>query len=53
VTGTSLVTLPAHFLHAEGNFQSYNPISKILFSGDMGANLCPVEDFDKPAPKPH
>ncbi|MBH9553220.1 MBL fold metallo-hydrolase [Inhella gelatinilytica] len=31
--------LPAHFLHAEGNFQFYDPVSKILFSGDLAASL--------------
>jgi flavorubredoxin len=30
---------PAHFLHAEGNFQFYDPVSRILFSGDLGASL--------------
>ena len=44
-----LLALPAHFLHAEGNFQFYDPVSKILFSGDMGANLCPAGDLDRPA----
>ena len=34
-----LIALPAHFLHAEGNFQFYDPISKILFSGDLGVSL--------------
>ncbi len=45
--------LPAHFMHSEGNFQFYDPVSKILFSGDMGASLVdheqaakPVTDFD-------
>lgn len=45
--------LPAHFLHAEGNLQFYDPVSRILFSGDMGASLlpaaqagAPVTDFD-------
>ncbi|MGF1548173.1 MAG: MBL fold metallo-hydrolase [Thiotrichales bacterium] len=42
-----LMALPAHFLHAEGNFQFYDPISKILFSGDMGANLG-AGDLDTP-----
>lgn len=44
--------LPAHFLHAEGNLQFYDPVSRILFSGDMGASLlsnagtmAPVTDF--------
>jgi len=44
-----LKALPAHFLHAEGNFQFYDPISKILFSGDLGANLSPAERLDEPA----
>lgn len=34
-----LVALPAHFLHAEGNFQFYDPASRILFSGDLGASM--------------
>jgi len=42
-----LMALPAHFLHAEGNFQFYDPISRILFSGDLGANL-PPGDLNKP-----
>lgn len=49
--------LPAHFLHAEGNFQFYDPVAKILFSGDMGASIVPSElagepvtDFDKHLP---
>lgn len=44
-----LKAVPAHFLHSVGNFQLYDPISKILFSGDMGASLVedaqPVSDF--------
>ena len=43
-----LKALPAHFMHAEGNFHFYDPISKILFSGDMGANLGPKADLDTP-----
>lgn len=49
--------LPAHFLHSEGNFQFYDPVSKILFSGDLGASLVdhdlaaqPVTDFDAHLP---
>ncbi len=34
-----LIALPAHFLHAEGNFQFYDPVSQILFSGDLGVSL--------------
>ena len=34
--------LPAHFLHAEGNLQFYDPRSRILFSGDMGASMLPA-----------
>lgn len=36
---TELWALPAHFLHAEGNFQFYDPVSRILFSGDLGVSL--------------
>jgi flavorubredoxin len=37
--GASLFALPAHFLHSEGNFQLYDPRSKILYTGDLGASL--------------
>lgn len=43
--------LPAHFLHSVGNFHFYDPIAKILFSGDVGASSiegdtqAPVSDF--------
>jgi len=36
---TVIKALPAHFLHSVGNIQFYDPISKILFSGDMGASV--------------
>jgi flavorubredoxin len=36
---SDLIALPAHFLHAEGNFQFYDPVSRILFSGDLGVSL--------------
>lgn len=36
---SGIVAIPAHFLHSVGNFQFYDPISKILFSGDMGASM--------------
>ncbi|MDQ7038620.1 MAG: MBL fold metallo-hydrolase [Aquificota bacterium] len=45
-----LIVLPAHFLHSPGNFQVYDPVAKILFSGDLGASLGQdyffVEDFE-------
>lgn len=34
-----LVALPAHFMHAEGNFQFWDPASRILFSGDLGVSI--------------
>ncbi len=50
--------IPAHFLHSEGNFQFYDPVSKILFSGDLGASLMPpdlcgqpVKDFARHIPQ--
>ena len=46
---SKLKAIPAHFLHSVGNFQLYDPTSKILFSGDMGASLVddaqPVSNF--------
>ncbi len=45
-----LLLLPAHFLHSCGNFQVYDPTSKILFSGDLGAVVgvdeAVVSDFE-------
>jgi flavorubredoxin len=47
---TELIILPAHFLHSAGNFQVYDPVSKTLFSGDLGASVgldyVEVTDFD-------
>lgn len=37
--GSQLKIIPAHYLHTVGNFQIYDPISKILFSGDIGASI--------------
>lgn len=52
--GSALHALPAHFLHSVGNFSFYDPISRILFSGDVGSSLvrsgatyAPVPDFDE------
>ncbi len=42
--GSKLVLIPAHFLHSSGNIQVYDPISKTLFSGDLGASLLPPDD---------
>lgn len=36
---SELVLLPVHFMHAEGNFHFYDPVSRILFSGDLGVSL--------------
>lgn len=52
LAGLALRTIPAHYLHSSGNFHLYDPEAKILFSGDIGAALEPVdapvfvEDFD-------
>jgi flavorubredoxin len=37
--GAKLFALPGHFLHSEGNFQLYDPLAKILYTGDLGASL--------------
>jgi len=36
---SELWLLPAHFLHAEGNFHFYDPVSRILFTGDLGVSM--------------
>ncbi|HLS84566.1 MAG TPA: MBL fold metallo-hydrolase [Arenimonas sp.] len=36
-----LLALPAHFLHSVGNFSFYDPVSRILLSGDVGSSLVP------------
>jgi flavorubredoxin len=42
--------IPAHFLHSSGNFHVYDPVSKILYTGDLGASIGEdervVSDFD-------
>lgn len=43
-----IIAVPAHFLHAEGNFQFYDVRSRILFSGDMGASLVPHDAVTQP-----
>jgi len=45
--------IPAHYLHASGNYHVYDPEARILMSGDVGAALEPegapmfVDDFDE------
>jgi flavorubredoxin len=53
VGGLALEAVPAHYLHSSGNFHLYDPVARILFTGDIGAALLPpdrdslyVEDFD-------
>lgn len=41
--GLHLKLIPAHFLHSEGHINVYDPVSKILFSGDIGAGLMPLD----------
>ena len=57
LAGLSLQLIPAHYLHSSGNFNVYDPMAKILFSGDIGAALEPadsplfVENFAEHIPK--
>lgn len=39
--GFDLALLPAHFLHSEGQINIFDPISRILFTGDIGAAIMP------------
>jgi len=41
--GFNLQIIPAHFLHSEGQINVYDPRSKILFIGDIGAAMMPVD----------
>ena len=50
--------VPAHYCHSSGNFSVYDPNSRTLFSGDLGAALLPdddatlvVEDFAAHVPR--
>lgn len=51
--GPPLRAIPAHYLHSPGNFHLYDPLARILFTGDVGAAELPggaaggfvVEDF--------
>ena len=45
---TELVAVPAHFMHSEGNFQFWDPVSGILFSGDLGVSMGTSEDAKRP-----
>ena len=45
---STLKIIPAHYLHTVGFFQVYDPLSKILFSGDIGASLRDGHDAGKP-----
>ena len=56
-TGVRLMLIPSHFLHSTGCFSLYDPLSKILFTGDIGAALFPkgkrypiVSDFESHLP---
>lgn len=42
-----LKLLPAHYLHSPGQLNVYDPISKILFTGDIGAAEYQGEDFSE------
>jgi flavorubredoxin len=41
--GFDLQLVPAHFLHSEGQINVYDPIAKILFTGDIGAAMLPTD----------
>jgi flavorubredoxin len=57
LAGSPLVAVPGHFLYSPGNFQLYDPVSKILFTGNLGAstlsqseNIQTEEDFNRHLP---
>lgn len=42
--GFDLELVPAHFLHSEGQINVYDPLAKVLFTGDIGAAMMPDGD---------
>lgn len=42
--GFTLQLLPAHFLHSEGQINVYDPVTRILFTGDIGAAMLPNDE---------
>ncbi len=44
--GRNVELVPAHYCHSSGNYSLYDPLSRILFSGDIGAALMPDNDSD-------
>ncbi|MBE7369707.1 MBL fold metallo-hydrolase [Ramlibacter pallidus] len=52
---SELWLVPAHFLHSEGNFHFYDPVSRILFTGDLGVSMMNGEQARTPVKdlKPH
>ena len=44
---SEIIALPAHFMHSEGNFQFWDPVSRILFSGDLGVSIGTSSDASK------
>lgn len=51
---SGLKFIAAPFLHSAGNFHVYDPVSKILYTGDLGASIgadyMMVEDFEAHIP---
>lgn len=45
---TELCLLPAHFMHSEGNFHFWDPVSRILFTGDLGVSMMNGTEARKP-----
>ena len=43
VGSAELTFIPAHYVHSSGNFSVYDPVAKILMSGDIGAALLPAD----------
>ncbi len=50
INNETFKVIPAHFLHSSGNFQVYDPVAKILYTGDLGASVgndaAEVSDFE-------
>lgn len=43
-SGTNLLMIPSHYLHSSGSFTFFDPVSKTLFTSDIGAAVFPVKE---------
>ncbi|MCX7892103.1 MAG: MBL fold metallo-hydrolase [Burkholderiales bacterium] len=49
VLGDAVIhAVPAHFLHSAGNVHFYDPVARVLFSGDLASSAVPGDEAQVP-----